>query len=318
MATLKNNQAGSDREIVITRLIDAPLERVWRAWADPKEIVKWWGPHGFSNETEKREFKSGGFWKHVMIGPDGGRYQNLARYEEVVEKEKLVYTNGGEREGSGDGVHFRATVTFKAVGDKTEITMRSVFDTPAERDHVVKVYRAVEGGHQTLSRLDAHVRGNFVMSRLVDAPRERVWKAWTDPAELAKWFGPKGFETFHAQLDLRPGGTYHYGIKGNGVEMWGKWTFREIERPAKLHFVQAFSDKDGGLGVHPLAPTWPKQTLSTILFQDFGPKTLITVYWAPFEASEVELKTFRDGMAGMNQGWSGTWERLDAYLKERK
>ena len=81
-------------------------------------------------------------------------------------------------------------------------------------------------------------------------------------------------------------------------------------------FVQAFSDQHGGPGSHPLAPTWPKQTLSTVVFADFGPKTLITVYWSPFEASDIETKTFRDGMAGMRQGWAGTWERLDAYLTE--
>ena len=224
----------SDREIVITRLIDAPLERVWRAWADPKEIVQWWGPHGFSNETERREFKAGGHWKHVMIGPDGGRYPNMANYEEIVEKERIVYTNGGGREGSGDGAHFRAVITFKAVGKKTEITLRSIFDTPGERDHVVKTYNAIEGGNQTLSRMAAHIAGNFVASRLVDAPRERVWRAWTEPSELRQWFGPKDFETFHAKLDFRPGGTYHYGIKGNGVEMWGKWTIRVIEKPSKL------------------------------------------------------------------------------------
>lgn len=318
MATLKKTQAGSDREIVITRLIDAPVARVWRAWTDNAEIVKWWGPHGFSDETTSREFKPGGHWRHTMIGPDGTRFLNFATYKEIETEKRIVLVNGGGKEDDDEGVGFSSTITFKAVGNKTEITMRSVFPSVEMRERVVKEFRAIEGGQQTLSRLDAHVRGDFVMSRLVDAPRERVWKAWTDTAELAKWFGPKGFETFHSKLDFRPGGTYHYGIKGSGVEMWGKWTFREIEKPAKLHFVQAFSDKDGGLGVHPLAPTWPKQTLSTILFQDFGPKTLITVYWAPFEASEVEVKTFRDGMAGMNQGWSGTWERLDAYLKEGK
>lgn len=307
----------SDREMVITRRIDAPLERVWLAWTDPKQIVQWWGPHGFKTDTDKREFKPGGFWNHTMIGPDGVRYPNATRYEEIVEKERIVYTNGGSKKGEYD-VHFRATVSFKAAGQKTELTLRVVFDTAEMRRTAVEKFGAVEGGKQNLSRLAAHVQGEFVVSRLVDAPRERVWKAWTDPAELGKWFGPKGFETFHSRLDFRPGGTYHYGIKGGDVEMWGKWTFREIEPPSRLHFIQAFSDKDGGLGSHPMAPTWPKQTLSTILFQDFGPKTLVTVYWAPHEASEAELKTFRDNMAGMNQGWEGTWERLDAHLKEGK
>lgn len=306
----------ASREIVISRLIDAPLERVWRAWADPKEIVKWWGPHGFTTDTDRREFKPGGMWKHTMIGPDGTRYPNAARYEEIVEKERIVYTSGGGREGDNKGVHFRAVVTFVAKGDKAELTMRSVFDTPAERDMVVREYGAIEGGKQTLSRLAAHVAGEFVISRLVDAPREKVWQCWTEPARLAAWFGPKGFETVTAKLDFRTGGIYHYCMRGNGVEMWGKWTFKEIDAPARLVFIDAFSDKDQGLGRHPMAPTWPAQMMTTVLLADFGPKTLITIQWSPYESSAAEQQTFAEGMASMHQGWSGTFERLDTYLKE--
>lgn len=309
--------SAADREIVITRLINAPLERVWRAWADPKEIVQWWGPYGFTTDAERRDFRPGGMWKHTMIGPDGARYPNAARFEEIVEHERIVYTNGGGREGESDkGVHFRATVTFVARGDKTELTMRSVFETPADRDLVVREYRAIEGGKQTLSRLAAHVEGEFIISRLVDATRDKVWKCWTEPKRLAEWFGPKGFETVSAKLDFRPGGTYHYGISGNGLDMWGKWIFREIEAPASLVFISAFSDKDGGLGRHPLAPTWPAQMLTTVLLADFGPKTLITVQWAPYEANEVERRTFVEGMESMKNGWGGTFERLDTYLEE--
>ena len=316
MNTADKTQTDASREIVITRLIDAPLERVWRAWADPKEIVKWWGPHGFKTDTDRREFKEGGMWKHTMVGPDGARYPNAARYEEIVEKERIVYTNGGGREGADKGVHFRAVVTFVAKGDKTELTLRSVFDTPADRDRVVREYGAVEGGKQTLSRLAAHVAGDFLISRLVEAPRDQVWKCWTDPERLAAWFGPKDFETITAKLDFRPGGTYHYCMRGNGVEMWGKWTFEEIDAPGRLVFINAFSDKDRGLGRHPLAPTWPAQMTTTVLFADFGSRTLITVQWSPYEASEIERKTFTDGMAGMDQGWSGTFDRLDAYLRQ--
>ena len=89
----------SDREIVITRLIDAPMKRVWRAWADPKEIVQWWGPFGFTTDADRRDFKAGGSWKHTMIGPDGTRFPNAAQYVEVVEGERIVYTIGGGREG---------------------------------------------------------------------------------------------------------------------------------------------------------------------------------------------------------------------------
>ena len=318
MKAAKKNTAASDQEIIITRLIDAPLERVWRAWTDPKETVQWWGPHGFSNETRQRDFKEGGLWKHTMIGPDGARYPNVAKYVEIIEKEKIVSIVGGGLEFDNKGVNFRSTVTFVAKGNKTEITMRNDFGSPAMRDKVVKEYNAIEGGNQTLSRLNAFVGGQFVISRMVDAPREKIWTCWTEAERLAVWFGPKGFETIKAVLDFRPGGLYHYGIRGNGIDVWGKWMFREIDKPKKLVFISAFSDKNAGLGRHPFAPTWPLQSLTTVYFQNFGPKTLITLYWQPYEASAAELATFAAGKDSMTQGWNGTWERLDAYLKEGK
>ncbi|MBI2385881.1 MAG: SRPBCC domain-containing protein [Elusimicrobia bacterium] len=318
MSVTKKAESTADREIVITRLIDAPVPRVWRAWADNDEIVKWWGPHGFSDETRSREFKEGGIWKHVMIGPDGVKYLNTAKYVEIVPEKKIVVKNGGGKEFDEKGVGFVSTITFKAVGDKTELTMRLECMTAAMKKRAVEEFRAIEGGQQTLSRLDAHVAGQFVIFRLVDAPRERVWRAWTDAKEMGAWFGPKGAETTHSDLDLRVGGSYHYAMRSGGVEMWGLATYQEIEKPAKLVYLQRFSDKDRGLGVHPLAPTWPKKLLTTVLFQDFGPKTLISLYWAPIEASAVELKTFSDGMSGMNQGWGGSFDRLDAFLKEGK
>jgi hypothetical protein len=82
-------------------------------------------------------------------------------------------------------------VTFKDLGAKTELTMRMVFDTAAARDLVVKEYGAIEGGKQTMARLGEHLAGEFVLTRLVDAPRGFLWKAWTEPKRLAAWFGPK-------------------------------------------------------------------------------------------------------------------------------
>jgi len=317
MTTAKPTQTASDREIVITRLIDAPVARVWRAWSDTSEIVKWWGPHGFSDETTSREFKEGGIWKHVMVGPDGARYLNTAKYVELVPERKIVVKNGGGKEFDEKGVGFVSTITFKSVGNKTELTMHLVCVTAQMKKRAVEEFGAIEGGRQTLSRLNAHVTGQFVIFRLVDAPRERVWRAWTTK-EMAVWSGPKGAETPYSELDFRVGGSYHYAMKSGGVEMWGLASYTEIVAPEKLVYIQQFSDKDRGLGVHPMAPTWPKKMLTTVLFQDFGPKTLITLYWAPIEASAAELATFAQGMEGMKGGWGGSFDRLDEYLKEGK
>lgn len=316
MTVSKNPEPEAERDIVIVRLIDAPVERVWRAWTNNDEIVKWWGPHGFSDETDYREFKPGGHWRHTMIGPDGVRYGNYATYKEIEPMKRIALINAGSKEDDEKGVGFRSEITFKAVGRKTELTMRTILPTVAMRERVVKEFKAVEGGNQTLARLDAHVTGQFTIFRMVDAPRERVWKAWTTEKELATWMGPKGAEPGHAKLDFRPGGSYHYSMKVGGVELWGLITYKEIVKPEKLVYVQQFSDKDRGMGAHPMAPDWPKRTLTTVHFQEFGAKTLVSLYWDPIDPTPAERDMFTKGMDGMKGGWGGSFDRLDEYLKE--
>jgi uncharacterized protein YndB with AHSA1/START domain len=73
---------------------------------------------------------------------------------------------------------------------------------------------------------------DFVISRMLDAPRELVWKVFTDGERMKEWWGPKGFTVVHSKMDLRVGGTYHYGMKApDGTPMWGKFVFREIAAP---------------------------------------------------------------------------------------
>lgn len=153
-------------------------------------------------------------------------------------------------------------------------------------------------------------------TRIFNAPRELVWQAWTDVNHLKQWFGPAGSVVTHAKMDLRVGGGFHYALKsGDNPEMWGIWTCRELDPPKKLVIIQSFSDKDGGITAHPMAPTWPKKTLSTTTFEDLGDKTKLTIYWEPFEATQEEIDTFNAARAGMDQGWNGTFDGLDAYLR---
>lgn len=99
---------------------------------------------------------------------------------------------------------------------------------------------------------------DFVITRIFDAPRKILWRAWTDREELMKWFGPKGCTIPHAELDLRPGGTFHYAMRTpDGHMMWGKWTFREIAAPERLVMISTFSDAQGGITRHPMSASWP-------------------------------------------------------------
>ncbi len=144
----------SDREIVISRVISAPRERVWEAMVDPNQVVRWWEPNGFSTTIKKMEVKVGGVWQHVMHGPDGTDYPNKSIFKEIVKYERIVYSHSGGAKGV-PGANFVATWTFEAQGkNKTKVTGRLVFPSAEERDTVANVYGAIEGGKQTLARLD--------------------------------------------------------------------------------------------------------------------------------------------------------------------
>lgn len=160
---------------------------------------------------------------------------------------------------------------------------------------------------------------DFVMSRVLEAPRDMVWKVFTQVEHMKQWWGPKGFSVTHAKMDLRPGGTYHYALKSpDGMVMWGKFMFREIAPPESLVFISSFSDEKGGVTRHPMAPSWPLHMLTTFSFEDLGGKTRFTVRWTPYEATEEELQTFEQGRPSMTQGWSGTLEQLEAYLAKAR
>ena len=154
----------------------------------------------------------------------------------------------------------------------------------------------------------------FVISRTFDAPREQVWKAWTDPKRLMRWFGPKGSRMLSCKMDLRPGGMFHYRMRYAGLEIWGKFVYREIVPPARLVLVNSFSDAQGGVTRHPFGPTWPIQMLSTTTLAERDGTTMITIRWAPVAPTADERATFEGGHASMRQGWTGTFNRLGEYL----
>lgn len=143
----------SKREIVVSRMLDAPRALVFKAFTDPANIDKWWGPDGFGNTTHQMEVKPGGVWRYTMHGPDGVDYPNKVTYLEVAEPERLIYDHGDEQ-----AVHFRATVSFVEQDSKTNVTLRLLFPTREAKAENLK-FGAVEGGQQTLGRLGAYLAG---------------------------------------------------------------------------------------------------------------------------------------------------------------
>lgn len=156
----------------------------------------------------------------------------------------------------------------------------------------------------------------YSTSRVLKAPRDLVFLAATDPVHLIHWYGPAGTTVLRADVDLRVGGCHHYGLRTpDGGEMWGKQVYREIVRPEKLVYLQSFSDRDGGIARHPMAPTWPLQMLSTLTFEALADGTTrLTVTWQPFECDDAANATFDGARAGMAGGFKGMFDNLEAHL----
>lgn len=150
-----NQTDQSDREIVLSRLFNAPRELVFDVWTNPEHVMKWWGPAGFTNTLQEMDLRPGGIWRYIMHGPDGTDYPNRCVFMEIVAPERLVYSQGTGLKNEPD--MFIATVTFEAQGDKTLLTMRSVFTTAALRKMVVTEFHAIEGGIQHLEKLAAYL-----------------------------------------------------------------------------------------------------------------------------------------------------------------
>lgn len=140
----------AERQFVHSRLIDAPQERVFRAFAEPTHLARWWGPNGFSSTFEVFEFRPGGTWRFVMFGPDGTSYPNESVFREIVVPERVVF------EHISEGHHFFMTITFIAQGNQTLVGWRQVFDSAEHRERIASFVQ--EANEQNLSRLAAEVR----------------------------------------------------------------------------------------------------------------------------------------------------------------
>ncbi|WP_028922122.1 SRPBCC family protein [Pseudonocardia acaciae] len=146
--------ATADREIVISRVIDAPRELVFEAFTEVRHLSRWWGPEGFSTTTRSFEFVEGGVWEFVMHGPDGTDYPEWISWTEIAPPERIALLHGESRD---DANAFESVLTFEPDGAATRLAMHTVFRTKEQRDEAVEKYHAIEGGRQTLSNLAAYV-----------------------------------------------------------------------------------------------------------------------------------------------------------------
>jgi uncharacterized protein YndB with AHSA1/START domain len=307
------------KDIKIMRVYDAPVEAVWDAWTDPEQVAQWWGPRGFTLTTHSKDLRPGGHWTYTMHGPDGADYPNSTLYHEVEKYKKLVYDHGANDDRPA---LFRVTALFAETGGKTTLDMTMTLPTPEAADETRKFIKAA-GGNSTWDRLAEYLekestgKEKFVIARTFDAPLETMFEMWTDPKHFSKWLPPTGFEMEFIRSDIRPGGSTFYFMSNNqGMKMYGRAEYLKIEKPGCLVYTQQFCDEKENISRHPMAPTWPATMLTTVTLTAEGPdQPRVSITWEPHgPTTREELETFINAKAGMTQGWTGSFDKLEEYL----
>ena len=153
---MENNQSDLlDREVVLSRVFNAPRELVFKAWTDKAHIANWFGPKGFTTTTHEMDARVGGLWRFEMKAPDGTLFSNRVVFLEIKAPERLVYDHGADVDN--DPGRFRVTITFDSQSDgKTVVTLRQLHPSKERRAAVIG-FGAVELGYQTLDKLAQHL-----------------------------------------------------------------------------------------------------------------------------------------------------------------
>jgi uncharacterized protein YndB with AHSA1/START domain len=313
-------QNNAPMEINIIRLYDAPVKAVWEAWVDPKKVAKWWGPRGFTLTSHHKDVRAGGTWDYTMHGPDGTDYPNVTRYLEVEKYSRLVYDHGGTHDKPP---MFRVTVLFTESKGKTKMDMTMAMATPEMAEHARKVIKEANG-NSTWDRLaefldyESTGKEEFIINRTFEAPLATLHEMWTNPKHFSQWLAPTGFTMKFLRADIKPGkSTFFMMTNGKDVTMYGRAEYKQIEQN-RIQYTQQFCDDKENVTRHYAVPTWPETMLTTVQLTEETPeRTRVTVKWETYgHVTAEELATFVKMKAGMTMGWTGSFDKLEAYLEK--
>lgn len=155
----------------------------------------------------------------------------------------------------------------------------------------------------------------YVLEREFDAPRELVWKTWTDPTLLPRWYGPR-VETVIHRLDLKPGGLWLLEMRWGGKSHFQRVEYTEVTAPERLVWLHASADADWNIIPSPMMAAWPRVLLTTVTFAADGGRTRMRLTWTPHQASEAEIACFAAAIDGADKGWAAGMTLLARLLAE--
>ncbi len=156
--------------------------------------------------------------------------------------------------------------------------------------------------------------------RTFNAPFEKMFDLWTKPEHFSQWLPPTGFNMKFIKAEIKPGGKTFFAMtaQNGGMTMYGRANYLKIEKPNLLVYTQQFCDEHENISRHPMAPLYPETMLTTVNFAAESEKsTRVTVTWEPYGTVKPEEMTeFLKMRAGMTQGWTGSFDKLEALLSK--
>jgi uncharacterized protein YndB with AHSA1/START domain len=280
------------RVMTMTRDLDAPRELVWKVYTQPEHIVHWMAASDWTTPSAEVDARSGGRLKIEMRAlneTEGFFFEGI--YDEVIEPELLVLA-------IGDGRIMRTT--FEDLGGKRTrlvLSWEMALDEAQER----------LGYTQILDKLTEYLKDRrpakpeIIITRVFDAPRDLVFKAFIEPDRLRQWFGPKGFTVPTAESDPRQGGAFRLGMKmaeGDGKVYWVTGTYREVVVPERIVMTMSGEGDQGD------AP----DTQVTVTFLERAGRTLVILHQTGMPIHAI---------AGASEGWTQSLDKLAALLSKR-
>lgn len=305
--------------LVLTRIFDAPRRLLFKLWTDPKHLAQWWGPHGFTNPICELDPRTGGAINVHMCGPDGRVYPMIGVYQEIVEPERIVFTSAALDEHGEPLFEVLNTVTMAEQDGKTTLTLRAkILQSTSQGERYLTGME--EGWTQSLVRLGAYVMKTspvanamtepenaplnasdreIIVTRIFDARRELVFRAWTEQKHVEKWWGPKGFTNTFEKFEMRPGGTWLFVMHGpDGINYPNKIVFNEVRKPERLIYTHGEEGE-------------PAYFESTVTFEAIEDKTKVILRLRfPTAAARNNVVQKYNAIEGGNQ----TMDRLGEYV----
>lgn len=298
----------SDREIVLTRVFRAPRRLVFEALSKPEHVLRWFGPRFCPIVRCEMDFRVGGAWRYMLRGPGGKQMGMRGVYREIEPPDRIVSTESFD---DYPGTETLNTLTLTEENGRTTLRVRVLYPSKEVRDAVL-ASGMEHGAGQTYERLEEHLEkmaanksdeAELITTRIFDAPREMVFRAWTDPVRLKRWWGPKGFTNPVCDVDVRPGGAIRIEMRGPDGKVYPMTgTYLEIVEPERLVFVSSALDASG----QPLFEVLNVVTLA----EEPGGKTKLTLH---VKVSKIRPEA-AGHIAGMEIGWSMTLDRLAAEV----